>query len=63
METNRKFKLTVGFTLILCYFFVFKLLTADQFIMLAKWALSGYLGANVVQKGVEALLTKPEAQA
>lgn len=38
-------------------------MTADQFISMSKWALSGYLSANVVQKGVTALSTKPEAQA
>ena len=53
MIKNRKFKLAIGFTLLIAYFFVFQLLTAEQFMELSKWALTGYLGANVGHRAVE----------
>ena len=49
-RVGRKFILAVGFTLICCIFFAWGKLDQAGFIELCKWALTGYLGANVVQR-------------
>lgn len=49
---GRKFYIAVGFTLICCGFFAWGKLDQAGFIELSKWALAGYLGANVAHVGV-----------
>jgi len=53
MKFGRKFYIAVGFTLICCVFFAWGKLDQSGFIELTKWALAGYLGANVLHRGVE----------
>lgn len=53
ISAGRKFWLAVGFVLA-CYLLrVCDLLSEAYFVELSKWALSGYLAANVVHYAIE----------
>ncbi len=53
ISAGRKFWLAVGFVLA-CYLLrIFNGLSEENFVEVSKWALGGYLGANVLHYAVE----------
>lgn len=53
ISAGRKFWLAVGFELLVCLFFSAGTLDQAGFIEISKFALGGYLGANVLHYAVE----------
>ena len=52
-QAGRKFWLAVGFALLVAILLLFDQIAAKDFVELEKFAMGGYLGANVLHKAVE----------